>query len=143
MECIPQNDLDCYYNNKWISKNSYLYKKNISLNNFTITQHRIDEFFYNFIDKSEFSDSVIHNNMILFRNSYLTRSDKSCITHIEQLINTVIGIRMLDDLSQCVKLLNSIGIYTFFTFNVVSNYKFPDVYVIGIGDPILTLEYED
>lgn len=136
-ECIPQNDLDCYYNSFW--KKKYIDNNIDSVSNFSIIESRIDREMYDYIDnlKPSQTDPVI-NNLIRFRDSYLNSRNNNFIAIIN-LLNTVKNIKTIDDLTDVVILLNRIGVYTLFTLTVSRHYCEPDIYVFTIGDIPLTI----
>lgn len=134
-ECIPQDDLDCYYNHEWIAKQKSS-KKVVS--NFSILQDRIDEFFYEFIKTAKPNNDRVLNNLIRLRDSFYFRSDDS--PEIKRLVNMAVIITDYQDLAICTKKFIENGINPFFGIDIVPNYREPSVYTLAINEPSLTLD---
>lgn len=139
MDCIPQNDLDCFYNRNWRRLNK-LGSDMMLLDNFTSVQNKIDDCIYNFIIDAELASSNDSNtiNMVKFRESYFNRTDNS--VHLTKLISMVNNISDIKSLAYTIKILMQYGIDTLFTINVTPHFKTPDVYTLLIGDMPLTVE---
>ncbi|XWV24771.1 putative zinc metalloproteinase [Tupanvirus deep ocean] len=137
LECIPQNDLDCYYNRQWKQLNKLTSDK-LSMNNFTVLQEKIDDDMHNLIIGADYGTDKIMNNMIKFRDSYFNRNDMSePIINLMTLINKISNIK---ELTQVIRIMTNLGITTLFTISVVPHFKEPDVYTLAIGEIPLTLE---
>ena len=134
-ECIPQDDLDCYYNIEWLSRQRS--SKHI-VNNFTIIQDKIDENFYNFINEAKNSDDPVLDNLIQLRESYYHRNDGS--PSLKKLVNMVENINSVEDLAYCVRKFMEIRIFSFFGIDIMPNYKDPSVYTLSISEPLLTFD---
>jgi putative endopeptidase len=136
-ECIPQNDLDCYYNLKWKELHKMSNNKP-SLNNFIMIQDKIDKEIYKFIINAKIGNDPILNNLINLRNSYFNRNDNS--EQIIILINIVQNITNISELAYAIRILFGLNISTFFTISLVPHFKEPDIYVLALGEISLTLE---
>lgn len=136
-ECIPQDDMDCFYNSKW--KSTQITSR-ASINNFTIIQEKINEEMYKFIssDGSTINSDFIMNKMIILRDSYYKRYYYSRIFKdlIEEINKVYDSTGLIDTISHLVKM----NIPTLFTISVSSNYQEPNIYVLQIDDMPLTLE---
>lgn len=137
VHCLPQNDLDCYYNKQWKELHELSITK-LSLDNFTIIQDKIDEFLANFIINATTGDDPILNNLVKFRDSYYNIKKSS--PFIKKLINKINQISNQNDLAHVIKQLHSLDVHTFFITSVVPHHKCPSVYVLAINEPKLTLE---
>lgn len=136
--CIPQNDLDCYYNNQWkkIIRESY---PNSNIDNFTIQQEKIDDYIYNLI--MDITDQVVppaanrqsNRKIAKFRDSYFTKSDQIS-PKIKSLVENTLKINTIADLSAVIRLLNALQIITFCTIDLTPHYRLPQQYVISIGE---------
>lgn len=133
-ECIPQNDLDCYYNSEW-KKN---HAKSELNNNFAILQEEIDNNFYEFINKATIVDNDnILNQLIVFRDSYYNRKNYSA--YIIEMVKHIKSIDSISDLTKIIKLMSKLQIPSLIDLGVVSNFKSPDVYTLGIDGVNLSL----
>lgn len=136
--CIPQNDMDCFYNKKWKQKNK-LYGNRISINNFTIIQDKINNEMIQLIEKAKYNKSnAIENNMAIFRDSYHIRNQNLKI--FVQIVALIEKISTINDLSNVITLMNNIGVPTLFSLSVMPHFKNPDVYTLVIGEIPLTLD---
>lgn len=139
-ECIPQNDLDCYYNYKWKELHKISNKKT-SLNNFLMIQDNIDDEMYKFIHNAKMGLNMIQDNLIRLRDSYYSRNDYA--EPIIELIKIIKNISCINDLAHVIHILNNMNIFTLFTINVSPHFKKPDIYVLSIGEIPLTLESKE
>lgn len=138
--CIPQDDLDCYYNKNWKNINALVSDKT-SINNFTILQENIDNVLFNTIIDAEYSRNDTLNNLIKFRNSYFNKSDFDY--SIINLINTIYHCNTVYELAITIQKLIRLNIPTFFNINVIPNYHHPDVYVLSIEEGEYMLDFEN
>ena len=134
-ECVPQDDLDCYYNREWL--NNQKSNKRV-VNNFTIIQDKIDNDFYDMITKAKRNNNYILDNLITLRDSYGHRNDASPV--FRDLIKTVQKINNTLDLAKCVRKFMEIRIYPFFGIDIIPNYKDPSVYTLSISEPYLSFD---
>jgi len=141
LECIPQNDLDCYYNSIWkqFHKNSINNKS--SFNNFTIIQDTIDEKMYKFIMEAGLGSDEILNNIVRMKNSYFDKKNYS--KTMNNLITLITNINNVTDLANIIRIFNNIGITTLFTVSVIPHFKCPDIYVLALGEIPLTFESKE
>src|SRR5271154_4229812 len=72
--CIPQNDLDCYYNSEWKNKQKLATHQTV-INNFYIMQEEIDKELKKFITDAAYDSNPISQKLYLFRESYYRRTD--------------------------------------------------------------------
>lgn len=132
LQCIPQNDLDCFYNYKWKEIQKLSMENNDLLNNFTIIQEKIDNEMRRFIMNSTFGHGKIMDNMVKFRDSFFNRNDNSKILKI--VTRYILNISNFNDLNNCIKIFQELKINTFFTTSVIPHYKEPDIYTLAIGE---------
>src|ERR1700733_3018566 len=121
--CIPQNDIDCYYNRQWKQNQTYLRNKNID--NFVFVQKEIDNNIF---------------ELIKFINSYFNKSNSSEI--IIQLINMIKQVEDFESLSHVIKKLNNMGIMTLFNLGIIPHHQEPNEYTIYLDETELTLDKE-
>lgn len=137
-DCLPQNNMDCYYNRFWLrlERDSGM---GPPINNFTTVQDRVDAEMYEYVmDLSPQRDRPIINKIVDLRQSYFDRTDKSPI--ISQLITIINHVSNIQELALVLKLLISLRITTILTVSVGPNFCEPDVYALCLGDMILTVE---
>lgn len=135
-ECIPQNNLDCFYNTKWRSSNK-IPKNDIVLNNFKIVQNAIDDNMYKFINNVHKSDDPVPNAIIVLRDSFWTRSNNEQI--FVQFVNI---IQSITGYTNCINVINTMvlnNIPTIFDLTVTPHFKNPDTYVLTINEIPLSL----
>ena len=144
-DCLPQNNMDCYYNRFWLrlERDS---GTEPPVNNFTTVQDRIDAEMYEYVmDLSSQMNKPIINKMVDLRQSYFDRTDKAPI--ISQLITIINRVSNIQELALVLKVLINARITTIITISVAPNFCEPDVYALCLGDMILTVEskqvYED
>lgn len=144
-KCIPQNDLDCYYNSKW--KQIYkIYGDDENVDNFTLMQKKInDELFDIIIESKLITDNIkitnenkVTNNLVIFRNSYIDR-DKH-FAFFTKFVNKIIKISTIDELINVIKIMSDFNIPTLFTLTITQNFTEPDVYALFVGEFPLTME---
>lgn len=141
--CIPQDDLDCYYNNKWKSMHK-LSKHNSEINNFTLLQSKIDNEMYNFIrglKEIKECGNCVQNEIVQLRESYDNRKDSATI--ILQLVRQIDTVSSIQDLANIISILTKLKIPTLFFMFVIPHFKAPDIYVLCIKELSLTLELKD
>lgn len=138
--CLPQNDLDCYYNIQW-KKLHDLSSIKLSLDNFTLVQDKIDEYLSNFIIDATPGTNSILDQLVCFRDSYYNINQSTRL--IEKLIDSINQISNQNDLARIIKQLSNLDIHTFFNFGVIPHHKCPNVYALSINEPNLTLETSD
>ena len=136
--CIPQDDLDCYYNHNWI-KEQTPYKKII--NNFTIIQDGINTQFYDFITNAQKGHNGVLDKLIILRDSYYHRDGSS--KSLQYYVRLVQSINNITDLAIVIRHLMEYHIYTLFTIDILPNYKEPSIYTLNIGEPSLTFESKE
>lgn len=144
-ECIPQNDLDCYYNSKW-KQNNKLSNNEVSINNFTIIQDKIDKEMRYFINNAHIDfpidptrkSDIIMNNMIQLKKSYHDQNNYS--KTLIMLVDLIKNISNITELANVIRVLHGFNINTIFTMNVIPHFRAPDVYTLVIGEIPLTLE---
>jgi len=141
IQCIPQDDFDCYYNSIWKKKHS---NTNMAMvTNFSIIQQSIDNFFYNFITSDQmglsnvhvgniYTHHNIHHNMVTFRDSYYARQDDEDV--LVGLYASIINIKNFEELTIILAYMTQININIFFDFSIVSNFKYPPVYILKIDE---------
>lgn len=135
-ECIPQNDLDCFYNKEWRKKHTYKNNKT-SISNFSLIQEDIDKELYYFILKAEKKNDFVLNNLVTFRESYYKRADFSqTVLHFLQLVTTIKSVK---DLGLVIKKLTFYNIQPFFGFSVMPSFNNSKVYVLSLESPSLTI----
>lgn len=130
LRCIPQNNMDCWYNGDWntITKTS---KK--SSDNFTETQNTVNKFIRNYVIGLKYSRNNIENNIIKFRESILNNFDKS--NDFSKLAAEISNINSIPSLSNVIKKLIEIDIPTLFSAFVTHNHTYSDKYVLHISSP--------
>lgn len=136
-KCIPQNDLDCYYNKKWkISQK--LSSKQKMINNFTIINDRIGHDNYEFIQHAVFKNdpNSMHDTMICLRDSYQNRH---ILSPIIRLIET---IHSTHDISEILFMMASLNIPSIFTFSTTVHFKDPKIYTLYIDETLDIFEEE-
>ena len=136
--CIPQDDLDCYYNHNWI-KEQTPYKKII--NNFTIIQDGINTQFYDFITNAQKGHNAVLDKLIILRDSFYHRDGSS--KSLQYYVRLVQSINNITDLAIVIRHLMEYHIYTLFTIDILPNYKEPSIYTLNIGEPSLTFESKE
>lgn len=135
--CIPQSDMDCYYNHVW--KRSHKLTNNKTLiNNFTIIQDEIDSEMYKFIMNATIGHDPVLNNLVMMRNSYFDRNIYS--GSLIKLIKLVVNISSVSDLANVIRFFNNVNVTTLFCIYVIPHFKIPDVYVFALGEISLTFE---
>ena len=139
-KCIPQDNMDCYYNSLW-RQSQTLPVGSPEINNFTIIQEQIDKYFYQMILQAEKGPDPMWNKMVDMRDSYLERTDGSPI--LELIVACIKRINSVQTLGPVLNLLTWIGVPTLFTLGVGPNYQSPNVYIVCIGDVALTLESKE
>jgi putative endopeptidase len=145
--CIPQNDLDCFYNSDWKEKHSHHDKK--SINNFLLTQDKINDEISGFVNSLEYNSTestatTVVNKLVDFRNSFDTRNiDVESMQTIRKLIHMINSITNITELINVIIYLNSFKIYSLFTLHIASHHIKPDIYTLYIGEVVLSLEDND
>lgn len=134
-QCIPQNDMDCYYNTIWKRMTEMMDLNSVS--NFSILEDKINKEMYNFISNAKYGQDPILNNLVKFRDSYDWKNEM--YEPIIKLIKDIQNITNITDLSIMIFRLLRINIPTLFTFSVGPHYRYPNNYCIIIGDFPLTL----
>ena len=172
LECIPQNDLDCYYNTKWKQVHK-LYGNNInnnktSINNFTLIQDSINDEMYNFIidakqphgpavllsqnprSTSPFVDkstpSKVDSNQVLHNLVAMRNSYYVRNEHTQIFMIYVQYIQNISDiaeLSNVVRTMTKFGIPTLFTVSVIPHFREPDLYALSLGEIPLTFDSKE
>lgn len=127
-KCVPQDNMDCWYNNRWRS----LYKQS-NINNFDMVQNKIDDSFLTFVLDGSISTNKIMNNIIAYRDSFFSRSNgydwlKLCVDKINL-------IKDIKSLSINVKQFYDMGISILMNMYVFSHIKSPSIYVLYITEP--------
>src|ERR1700733_5725161 len=107
--CIPQNDIDCYYNRQW-------------------KQKEIDNNIFELIKNIDVHKNSVNSNLIKFINSYFNKSNSSEI--IIQLINMIKQVEDFESLSHVIKKLNNMGIMTLFNLGIIPHHQEPNEYTI-------------
>lgn len=139
-ECIPQNDLDCYYNGKW--KRIHKLSNNMnSTNNFTDVQDKIDDEMVEFIIDAQYGEDKIVDNIIRLRESYFNRTDGS--DNLRHIVHLISKISNIPDLANMVYTMNTLGIDTFFVMGIMPHFRKPDVYTIAISEMVLTIDSKE
>lgn len=138
--CIPQNDLDCYYNSEWKNKQNLTARQTV-INNFYIIQEGIDKELEKFITNIAYNSNPISQKLYLFRESYYHRTDTPSL--ISNLIKSISKITNLSELATNISIIDSIGIDHLFTINVVCHHRTPDIYTILIGEISLTFDSKE
>lgn len=136
-QCIPQNDMDCYYNTTW-RKMKEIHGSAQTINNFTILENKIDKEMYRFINGETYGQDSVLNNLVKFRDSYYNRNES--YGPIIKLVDEIQNIANINDFSKMVLKLLRINVPTLFTLKVEPHFRKPDNYFVGIGDLPLTLE---
>uniref|UniRef100_A0A6C0LRQ8 Peptidase M13 C-terminal domain-containing protein n=1 Tax=viral metagenome TaxID=1070528 RepID=A0A6C0LRQ8_9ZZZZ len=136
--CIPQNDIDCYYNRQWKQNQTYLRNKNID--NFVFVQKEIDNNIFELIKNIDVHKNSVNSNLIKFINSYFNKSNSSEI--IIQLINMIKQVEDFESLSHVIKKLNNMGIMTLFNLGIIPHHQEPNEYTIYLDETELTLDKE-
>lgn len=134
--CIPQNDMDCYYNTTW--KRMVEKMKIGTVNNFSFLENKINNELYQFVMEAKYGEDTILNNLAKFRDSYYNHRNNSFGPIIE-LVEEIQKIDSISDLSNVLSKMISINIDSLFTLTVSCHYQYPDVYCICLGDLPLTL----
>lgn len=137
-DCIPQNDLDCFYNKKWYQVQEISSKTEV-INNFTILQDRIDDEMFDFIMNGNLIDPI-YLNMSKLRESYFTRHNSSILVSIIDLIQK---IRNISDLAETCRIFNFFDLNSLFTISISSNFEYPDIYSLAIGEIELSMESKE
>jgi predicted metalloendopeptidase len=140
-ECIPQNDLDCFYNKEWKNKQSEITQNEINTNNFEITQKKVNKEFIEFIKSAEKTDDIILNKLIMFRDSYYQRFNK--YDSFRYLINCINRITTIKELVYVIKILTNLDIDTLFSISVSAHYRYPDIYTLSIEEFPITMESKE
>ncbi|BCS83320.1 putative zinc metalloproteinase [Cotonvirus japonicus] len=135
--CIPQNDLDCYYN-----KSNFL-----TINKFLRSQSIIDNYFFDFINNLTMSSDNISNKMLVLKNSYYVRDKYFFETDFFiELINSINKIENNDttiitnNLTILIDKFEEHNIPTFFTTNISAHHKKPRKYYFTINEISLSLD---
>lgn len=139
-KCIPQNDLDCYYNRDWKQRIGKI-RYRLPIDNFVIIKNEIDNEMYKFIMEAKKGNNKMINNIVTLKESYFNRKQYS--EGLELLIKTIRNITNIVDLAKIISLLNNINVQTFFDIQITPNYREPDIYILVIGEFPLTFEKED
>lgn len=151
-ECIPQNDLDCYYNSNWKKTHSALHNITSS-NNFVTIQNYIDNEMYKFITNARTGKNKILNNLVRFRESYYDRKDDSQL--FRELVVLINNITNISELANAIKIMHNLNISTLFTLGVSPNFKKQIIggkshdnagiktYALSVGEISLTLESKE
>lgn len=142
-KCIPQNDLDCFYNWSWYS-DQYIPSNTDSVNNFTNSQDKIDDEMFDFItngnSKGNLSTDPIYTNMAKLLSSYESRQKSKTISYLVYIISCITDV---ESLAKVLRTFNFFGISTLFTLGISSNFTKPDIYSLVIGEIDLTLDSRD
>ncbi|AKI80252.1 putative zinc metalloproteinase [Acanthamoeba polyphaga mimivirus] len=123
--CIPQNDLECYYNPKKT--------KDKSINILSSIQHKIDKELIAYITDKTIGDTF-GNRMIVFRDSFYDKPKNS--KTLRQIIHII-------ETSNCwysVKFLMDNGVSSLFSLGITPHHTYPKKYYPMIISPILSLE---
>lgn len=140
-KCTPQDDIDCYYNNRWkelqkVEKKQKKQKKMSYVDNFVILQEEIDAELLQIINEQKLCGDYVTNNIVLLRDSYANRGNN--IGTITKMISSVQAIKNVSDLANTIKIFSQLGIDTLFSFSVIPNTGDPWVYVLCISEAPLT-----
>lgn len=130
--CIPQNDLDCFYNRFWYRKIGRV--KN-SVNNFSLLEDKINQGMFNFIMNGNQTDYV-YSCIQKLRSSYFNRNESKTINI---LIKAIKSISDKNQLFKMIKYLTIFGLSPLFDIGINPNFYFPDVYSIIICEIDTTL----
>ena len=139
LDCIPQNDLDCYYNTEW--KKSQNMSNRLVINNFSTIQEQIDDHFYKFIMADHKNPNKILKKMIKLRDSFYARTDYSTI--ISNLINNITNITNISELANIINIMTNMQIFNLFTLDITAHHQNPDIYTLGLGEIMLTFDDKD
>lgn len=135
-KCIPQNDMDCYYNSVW----KKIQKANKSeISNFSILENNIDNEMYQFINDATIGQDPVLNNLVKFRDSYYRNRDNSFEKMVE-LVTKIQNIGNINDLVRMISILTKLSISTIFTLTVDPNFREPDIYLVNVDEISLTLK---
>lgn len=137
--CIPQDDLDCYYNGQWqmlhkMSNDSY------PIDNFMKIQDQIDEYLTSVVLDTESKDNT-SSKLVLLKESFFRRNDKS--RFIKNIINDIKNIKSITDLSKVIKQMTEYNISSVFSLSVIKHFKYPDVYAPIIAEMSLSVESKE
>lgn len=140
IECIPENNMDCYYNKEW----KYLHKNknNSPLDNFTIIENKINKKMKKIIKCINKGSNYIQNNLIIYRNSFHSRDDRSS-TIINMITKKIIQMSNFKDLTSIMQMMLNIRIPTLFSISVKPHFRDPDIYVLFIKKFPLTFTKKD
>jgi predicted metalloendopeptidase len=127
MLCIPQNDLDCYYNSQWRKRR--LNKKDKHIDIFKEHQSHINDCLDNIIETSEC------DKFNKFRNSYQNKSLETLKIILENITDR--------SLSDKVIYMTKLNIPSLFNLSVTNNFTKPVIYTLKISDPELSLGYNE
>ena len=127
--CIPQNDVDCFYNADW--------KKNTKhpAGSFIDAQLKINKQLSQYINDLP-EDTT--NPISVFKQSYTNRNEK--LSTIINIIGHVNNIKNINDMVSVITKLYNYGISTFLSLWIDCPPRFPKLYTVGITGPKLTLQ---
>lgn len=138
-KCIPQNDLDCYFNSQW----QQLQKNNNHQSYFTIfniLQNNIDNEIYQFIIQAIPNSDPINNKLVQFRDSFFLSKEITKLDSIIKLSNLINRINNLKKLGKIIRILNNLRIPNIFTFGITEHHQTPDIYVLFLQEISLSLD---
>jgi len=139
-QCIPQNDLDCFYNSEWKKQNADHYNHKKSINNFSLVQDKIDNEMIDWINELEsIGNHSVIDQLVDFRDSFYTKSD-SALEAVWNWVHPISRVTQMSDLINIIQSLNQYKIFSLFTLHVMSIPTNPDIYTLYIGEPSLSLE---
>jgi predicted metalloendopeptidase len=130
--CIPQNDLDCFYNRFWYSKLGRI--KN-PVNNFSLLEDKINQEMFDFIMYENETDYV-YSCIQKLKSSYFNRNKSETINVLIKAINSISD---QNKLFKMIKYLTFFGLNPLFDIGINPNFYFPDIYSIIICEIDLTL----
>lgn len=134
--CSPQNDIDCYYNNFWKKRNSWINSvnrmdttsKNLD-SNFDLMQYEIDKKLSKFVLENNHQD-----NFKKFKKSFYKRSkDEVFFKEIFDEIKQIDSFDKFIKLSIKLQKMNIVSLYNIGIANDVTVGK-PNIHIISVGE---------
>src|SRR5579872_916551 len=121
LNCLPQTDMDCFYNSLWRKQYS---KSDEIITNFSRIQEQIDNEMIAYID----SNCVTYPPISFLRNSYETRQDyysffKPYIDRINNIKDLTSDGSGLTSLAHVIRDLNQSKIYSLFSLCLQPNFQ--------------------
>lgn len=128
IHCIPQDDLDCYYNTHMHK----IYAGKIFNDSFSIVQNEIDGFLINFIKNAKTGQNIQMDKLVKFRTSFYERKNNNHF--LRTLVKNIDNISDTTSLAITMKMLISHNIIQLFRLEVMPHLYDGKQYVLSVGE---------